>query len=143
MEHERYITAIRIVTAEWVPERLEAAGRLCTALNKAFNNSHSAPAGHEPFCMLVPAVYGKNYTEKDLQDLIIDGVLAEPPRISGSDGLLDQVLALNAASTGLEVCLTTSLKLDSGSLGKSWPWSRIGGGTLLRLQPGTRTHPAM
>jgi hypothetical protein len=91
-DHDWYIHSIRIITALWSPERVEIATRLCEELNQLFEVSQFA-RGEAPLCTLVPAVYGDNYTEQALQELITGGVLAEPPNVQVNSGLIDKVSA--------------------------------------------------
>jgi hypothetical protein len=87
-EHDWYIHAIRVITAMWSAERAEIATRLCHELNQPFEASPFA-RGSVALCTVVPAVRGSRYTEQALQELIISGVLAEPPEANSS--LIDKV----------------------------------------------------
>ena len=67
---------------------MAAAERQCEVLNLAFGHSGEASS----ICSLHPAAHGAFYTEEDLQRMVDNGTLAEPPQIRSANTMVDKVL---------------------------------------------------
>lgn len=105
--HQWHLHSVRIITATWAPDRVAMAADVCATLNRVLPGTPIAPdATH--VCTTMPAVYGANYTEGNLQGLVETRVLAEPSRLRGHDTMLDRVRLLCLPLSDCAACTATT-----------------------------------
>lgn len=75
-----WVQEVKVLTAMWVPARVDAALATCSHLQ----GTVIATPGcyHKLACTIVPAIDGTKYNESDLWQLVHGGIVAAHPRLS-------------------------------------------------------------